>query len=78
MGLCFTRDKEDYIMYERYVDCETCLRKIPYNRVYVTAHCLNKTHLFCSRECYGRLGFKQIISAFRICMQNSMRLPMIV
>ena len=49
MGICFTREKDDYIQYDRrYVYCETCLAKIPFKQVYVMAHCLNKTHIFCS------------------------------
>ena len=47
MGICFTREKDDYIQYDRrYVYCETCLAKIPFKQVYVMAHCLNKTHIF--------------------------------
>ena len=54
MGICFTREKDDYIQYDRrYVYCETCLAKIPFKQVYVMAHCLNKTHIFCSSTCYG-------------------------
>ena len=54
MGICFTRDKDECIKYERYIYCETCLAKIKYQQVYVVAHCLNKTHMFCSDTCYGR------------------------
>ena len=55
MGICFNREKDDSLQYERrYVYCETCLAKIPFNHVYVMAHCLNKTHMFCSSTCYGK------------------------
>ena len=54
MGICFTREKEEFIKYERYIYCETCLAKIKYQQVYVVAHCLNKTHMFCSDACYGQ------------------------
>ena len=55
MGICFNREKDDYLQYEcRYVYCETCLAKIPFSHVYVMAHCLNKTHMFCSSTCYGK------------------------
>ena len=50
MGICLTRDKDDY---DRYVYCETCLAKMCFNEVYVMAHCLNRMHMFCSAECYG-------------------------
>ena len=53
MGICFTREKDECIKYERYIYCETCLAKIKYQQVYVVAHCLNKTHMFCSDTCYG-------------------------
>ena len=53
MGICFTREKDEFIKYERYIYCETCLAKIKYQQVYVVAHCLNKTHMFCSDTCYG-------------------------
>ena len=53
MGICFTRDKDEFIKCERYIYCETCLAKIKYQQVYVVAHCLNKTHMFCSDTCYG-------------------------
>ena len=46
------REKEDYIKYDRYIYCETCLAKIKYEQVYIVAHCLNKTHMFCCNECY--------------------------
>ena len=53
MGICFTREKDEFIKYERYIYCETCLAKIKYQQVYVVAHCLNKTQMFCSDTCYG-------------------------
>ena len=53
MGNCMARDKDDYIKYDRYIYCETCLAKIKYEQIYVVAHCLNKTHIFCSDTCYG-------------------------
>ncbi len=55
--MCFTRDKDDDIkfdIYGRYVYCDTCLTKIKYHKIYIIAHCMNKTHVFCSRQCYGR------------------------
>ena len=55
MGICFTREKDMYLTYEgRYMYCETCLVKIPFNNIYIMVHCLNKSHAFCSRECYGK------------------------
>ncbi len=53
MGLCFTRDKEEYVKYDRYIYCSTCLAKIPYDQVYIMAYCANKSFVFCSRQCYG-------------------------
>ena len=46
MGLCLTRDKDDYVKYDRYIYCRTCLAKIPYNEVYSMAHCANKSFVF--------------------------------
>ena len=60
MGICFNRDKDDYLQYEgRYDYCETCLAKVSFNEVYVMAHCLNKTHIFCSQECYGQWVYEK-------------------
>ena len=61
MGLCLTRDKyEDYIKYDgRYVYCETCLEKIKFDDIYIMAHCLNKTHMFCSSACYSRWVYEK-------------------
>ena len=55
MGLCFTRDKDEinYDLRERYVYCDTCMAKIKYHQIYILAHS-SKTHIFCSRSCYGR------------------------
>ena len=53
MGNCMARDKEEFIKYDRYIYCETCLAKIKYEQIYAVAHCLNKTHIFCSDTCYG-------------------------
>ena len=54
MGNCLTRDKYEYLQYEgRYIYCATCLAKIPFNDIYIMAHCANKSYVFCSRECYG-------------------------
>ena len=52
MGNCMSRDKEDFIKYDRYIYCETCLAKIKYEQIYVVAHCFRKTHMFCCHECY--------------------------
>ena len=60
MGIYFIRNKEDYLQYEgRYVYCETCLVKVCLNEVYVMAHCLNKTYIFCSSECYGQWVYEK-------------------
>ena len=59
-GIVSNKGKYDYIKYDdRYVYCETCLAKIKFNDIYVTTHCLNKTHMFCSRECYGKWVFEK-------------------
>ena len=60
MGICFTREKDEFIKYERYIYCETCLAKIKYQQVYVVAHCLNKTHMFCCNECYVAWVYEKI------------------
>ena len=46
MGLCLTREKDDCVQYDRYIYCSTCLAKIPYDRVYIMAHCANKSFVF--------------------------------
>ena len=54
MGICLNRDQDEYVGYDRYVYCETCLARMCFNGVYVMAHCLNKTHMFSSSACYER------------------------
>ena len=61
MGIYFTREKTDYLKYEgRYVYCETCLAKIPFNHIYIMAHCLNKTHIIVVVNVMG-IGFMKIV-----------------
>ena len=62
MGICFNRDKDDYLQYDgRYVYCETCLAKVPYDQVYIMAHCMNKTHIFV------------VVSVIRLgCLKNNL------
>ena len=57
MGLmnCFQRDKkEQFIKYEKFLYCHTCLGKIKYGKEYLICHCMNQTFIFCCRECHGK------------------------
>ena len=56
---CLTRDKQPDYKEKRYVYCETCLCKIPYDCVYAIAHCANKSHPFCSDFCYKQWVFEK-------------------
>ena len=59
---CFYRDKkEQFIKYEEYVYCSTCLYKINKNQKCLFAHCMNKTFIFCSNECYFEWVNEKII-----------------
>ena len=62
INTCLTRDQVDYIKYDRYVYCNTCLVKSKYDELYVIAPGMNKTHMFCCRECYVRWAYENELS----------------